>query len=163
MNGRAVTDYAELVEALRKMAEPRAPYGTVPYFSATYNRAADAIEQLVAENESLTEMETLCHKQCMGWKQRAEAAEARCKELEAERDKLAEELGAFLNPGGPEMRIMLLTHRAEAAEAILENPTPEMKLAGARSIGQTMGQENHTERAAQCWREMTRVALEKKQ
>lgn len=40
--------------------------------------------------------------------------------------------------------------------------TPEMRLAGARSIGNTMRCDNHTERAAACWEAMI-AALEGKE
>ena len=40
----------------------------------------------------------------------------------------------------------------------LKHQTPEMLLAGARSIGNTMGVENHQERAAACWKAMTAAA-----
>lgn len=35
-----------------------------------------------------------------------------------------------------------------------KEPTKEMLLAGARSIGSSMRQENHNERARECWKAM---------
>lgn len=42
----------------------------------------------------------------------------------------------------------------------LRNPTTDMKLQGARSIGRTMGQENHNVRSDDCWKAMVDAALE---
>ncbi len=41
-----------------------------------------------------------------------------------------------------------------------EMPTPEMLTAGSRSIGNTMRQENHNERARACWKAMCDSYLE---
>lgn len=48
-------------------------------------------------------------------------------------------------------------------DAVIEAmvPTNDMLLAGARSIGKTMGQDNHIERARSCWQAML-AALEGK-
>lgn len=35
-----------------------------------------------------------------------------------------------------------------------QDPTPEMLTAGSRSIGNSMRQENHNERAKECWKAM---------
>lgn len=35
-----------------------------------------------------------------------------------------------------------------------QHPTKEMLIAGARSIGSSMRQENHNERARECWKAM---------
>lgn len=45
---------------------------------------------------------------------------------------------------------------------IPREPNPKMLLAGARSIGNSMRTDNHTERAAECWRAMI-AALEGKE
>lgn len=52
-----------------------------------------------------------------------------------------------------------LKNARAALKAMLE-PTAKMSLAGARSIGKTMGVANHTERAAQCFRVMITAAME---
>ena len=66
-------------------------------------------------------------------------------------------------------RLALATNMAIAINAALADAglvvmpresSADMKLSGARSIGKTMGVENHTERARQCWQAMTAVALE---
>lgn len=39
-------------------------------------------------------------------------------------------------------------------------PTPKMIIAGARSIGSSMRQENHNERARECWKAMADAYLD---
>ncbi len=39
-------------------------------------------------------------------------------------------------------------------------PTPEMLTSGARSIGNSMREENHNERARECWKAMCNSYLE---
>ena len=48
---------------------------------------------------------------------------------------------------------------AKAAIEVLREPTPKMKSLGAKSIGKSMGIENHTERSNQCWQAMIDEAL----
>ena len=50
--------------------------------------------------------------------------------------------------------------RAKAAIEAYREPTDEMLLVGARSIGKMMGMANHIERARACWNDMTNAALE---
>lgn len=40
------------------------------------------------------------------------------------------------------------------------HPTPEMLIAGARSVGNTMRWENHNERSQACWRAMVKAYYE---
>lgn len=52
--------------------------------------------------------------------------------------------------------------RVEARAAIkaMREPSGNMKLEGVRSIGRTMGQENHNVRSRDCWQAMIDDALE---
>lgn len=43
---------------------------------------------------------------------------------------------------------------SSAQQKLPEHPTPEMLTAGSRSIGNSMRQENHNERARACWKAM---------
>lgn len=52
-------------------------------------------------------------------------------------------------------------HRhAVAAIRAMREPTHEMLLDGARSIGETMGRSNHIERSRPCWQAMIDTALD---
>ncbi len=70
--------------------------------------------------------------------------------------------GGVVRPGyGGEITNPLeCTHAAIAAldkEGFVIVPkvaSPEMKLVGARSIGETMNKDNHTERSNMCWQAM---------
>lgn len=49
---------------------------------------------------------------------------------------------------------------ARAAIEAMREPDAETRLAGARSIGETMRTENHTVRSWKCWQAMIDKALE---
>ena len=52
------------------------------------------------------------------------------------------------------MGVCVIEGQDQRGRRLPEKPTPEMLLAGARSIGNSMRQENHNERARECWKAM---------